>query len=560
MKIFLTGGTGFIGSHFINKAHEAGHKLVCLRRQGSHPRIALIHEPIWVEGSLENNLQSELKGCDILLHLAAHSTNVPYDNIEKCLYWNMTVSLQLLQQAREVGVKNFIVTGTGFEYGQSGEEHEFISVDAPLKPTMSYPASKAAASIVFSQWAIEHKLKLKYLRIFQVFGEGEDENRLWPSLKKAAISGEDYNLTPGEQIRDFTPVQEVAKQLVDNLNFLDIKAGEPLTKHVGTDNPQSIKQFAEYWWDKWDAKGKLHFGTKSYRKNEVMRFVPDVPANYNEPIVAVVMLRFNGLNRTLNALEAVKNIDYNNKLIILVDNGSTDGGIHTIKKEYPDILFIEHRNNLSYCAAYNSGILLAIKKGAMYISMVHNDSVDYSLDYLSVVVKTFQKDNQIALVGTKVYNADGSLDWGGENHPRLGIDMNTPTCGYTISTEAFDNVGLMDEKLGIFYEDLDFIHRLRKRGYKTKFTDNVSYVHLGSGTVQRIDYFFHYFRTRNMLWFIKKLGKDISLKHKIIEIKGGLKTHFGFLFFTIRKRMFKKSIIIAYAITRGLLVGIFKKY
>ena len=276
MKIFLTGGTGFIGSHFINKAHEAGHKLVCLRRQGSHPRIALIHEPIWVEGSLENNLQSELKGCDILLHLAAHSTNVPYDNIEKCLYWNMTVSLQLLQQAREVGVKNFIVTGTGFEYGQSGEEHEFISVDAPLQPTMSYPASKAAASIVFSQWAIEHKLKLKYLRIFQVFGKGEDENRLWPSLKKAALAGEDYHLTKGEQVRDFTPVNEIVGDFINSLNFDNVKRGIPIYKNLGTGNPQSVRQFAEYWWEKCRAKGKIKFGDIPYRNNEIMRFVPNI--------------------------------------------------------------------------------------------------------------------------------------------------------------------------------------------------------------------------------------------------------------------------------------------
>ena len=276
MKIFLTGGTGFIGSHFINQALETKHELICLRRAGSQPRIPLKREPVWVEGSLENNLQSELKGCDLLLHLAAHSTNVPYDTLENCLYWNLTASLQLLQQAREAGVKKFIVTGTGFEYGQSGEEHEFISVDAPLKPTMTYPASKAAASIVFQQWAIEKKLKLKYLRIFQVFGEGEDKNRLWPSLKKAAFSGEDYHLTPGEQIRDFTSVNEIVKQLLIELDFSNVKSGIPIYKNIGSGKPQSTRQFVEHWWKKWGAAGELHFGAKPYRENEVMRFVPKV--------------------------------------------------------------------------------------------------------------------------------------------------------------------------------------------------------------------------------------------------------------------------------------------
>ena len=279
MKIFLTGGTGFIGSHFINQALETKHELICLRRAGSQPRIPLKREPVWVEGSLDNNLQSELKSCDLLLHLAAHSTNVPYDTLENCLYWNLTASLQLLQQAREAGVKKFIVTGTGFEYGQSGEEHELISVDAPLKPTMTYPASKAAASIVFQQWTIENYLKMKYLRIFQVFGEGENENRLWPSLKKAAKLGEDFSLTHGEQVRDFTPVEEITRQLIDNLNFSKVISGQPIFKHIGTNKPQSIREFAEYWWQKWGANGELKFGEIPYRKNEVMRFVPKILSN-----------------------------------------------------------------------------------------------------------------------------------------------------------------------------------------------------------------------------------------------------------------------------------------
>ena len=54
------------------------------------------------------------------------------------------------------------------------------------------------------------------MRLFQVFGEGESENRLWPSLKKAAISGENVDMTKGEQLRDFIPVEDVANQLIQS--------------------------------------------------------------------------------------------------------------------------------------------------------------------------------------------------------------------------------------------------------------------------------------------------------------------------------------------------------
>lgn len=274
MKLFVTGATGFIGSHFVNHSHDIGHELVCLRRPESKPRIDLVKEPKWITGSMEDDMREILVECDVFVHLASHSTNVPYDTLEKCIYWNLTVSLKLFQQAKESGIEKYIVAGTGFEYGLSGERYEEIPIDAPLEPTMTYPASKAAASIAFTQWSIEHQLQLKYLRIFQVYGEGEAESRLWSSLRKAAEEGNDFDMTSGEQIRDFTPVEEIVKQFFEELDFTTCKKGVPFLVHVSAGNPQSMREFAEFWWKEWGATGRLHFGAKPYRKNEVMRFVP----------------------------------------------------------------------------------------------------------------------------------------------------------------------------------------------------------------------------------------------------------------------------------------------
>ena len=260
MQIFLTGGTGFIGSHFINEALANNIKLICLKRPKSQPRIPLIDSPLWVEGQLDDNLENHMEGCDILVHLASHSTNAPYDSIENCLYWNLTSSLKLLQSAKKVGVKKFVVAGTGFEYGRSGERYNNIPITAPLEPTMTYPASKAASFMVIFQWALENKVQLHYLRIFQVFGEGENEKRLWPSLKKAALAGEDFLLTGGDQIRDFTPVDKVVSYLIQSLKFDKINYGHPIITNIGTGQPKTLRQFAEYWWHKWAAKGKLKFG------------------------------------------------------------------------------------------------------------------------------------------------------------------------------------------------------------------------------------------------------------------------------------------------------------
>lgn len=276
MKLFVTGATGFVGSHFLQEALAKGYDVYALRRPGSQPRIPLNQEPLWIDAALTDDLRATLKDCDAVIHLAAHTPNVPYDTLENCLYWNLSVSLRFFQQAYDAGVRKFLVAGSCFEYGKAAERYAEIPVTAPLEPTMSYPTSKAAASIAFQGWAVQFQVQLKILRIFQVFGEGEDANRLWPSLRRAALAGADYPMTWGEQVRDFISVEDVAQRFVAELNFEDTDSGIPRIKHVGTGRPQTVRAFSEYWWRVWMGKGRLIPGAVAYRDNEVMRFVPEM--------------------------------------------------------------------------------------------------------------------------------------------------------------------------------------------------------------------------------------------------------------------------------------------
>ncbi len=279
--IFLTGGTGFIGSHFINKVSTTDHVVYALRRPTSIPRIPLMNEPIWVDGSLTDDFRTVLSACDVVVHLAAHSANPPYDSLENCLFWNLSASLALFKQAYDVGIKKFLVAGSCFEYGMSSDRYDVIPTTASLEPTMSYPTSKAAASTAFYGWAAEHHVQLTLLRVFQVFGEGESENRLWPSLRRAALAGQDFEMTLGDQVRDFIPVEDVVDAFISELTFQNAAPGIPLIKNVGTGIPQTVRAFSECWWRKWNATGQLKFGAIPYRQNEVMRFVPEIGGGVN---------------------------------------------------------------------------------------------------------------------------------------------------------------------------------------------------------------------------------------------------------------------------------------
>lgn len=283
MRIFVTGSTGLIGSHFINLALKNGHTVYALRRsQDTQPRIPLELTPIWITKRMDDLDSSDFEEIDIFVHLAAHSMSAPYDSYENCLYWNLFVPIKVCTEARKSGVNFFLIAGSCFEYGKSGDEFDFIPEDAELKPTNTYAISKALSSIAFKNFAVLNNVSVTYLRIFQVYGEGEVETRLWPSLRNAAISGKDFPMTKGEQIRDFIEVSEVAKYFLKEVEMIDAienNATSFRVKNVGSGRPKSILEFSQYWWNRWGAKGKLLVGVIPYNSGEVMRYVSNQADN-----------------------------------------------------------------------------------------------------------------------------------------------------------------------------------------------------------------------------------------------------------------------------------------
>ncbi|AWB33040.1 NAD-dependent epimerase/dehydratase family protein [Orrella marina] len=276
MKIFLTGGTGFVGSHFLREVQKSGHEVVAQCRPGSRPRLQPSQNPLWIERPLDHNFEVELAGCETLVHLASHTPNPPYAPLDECLYWNVYATTRLLQQAARQGVQNVLVAGTCFEYGAAAEGIDFVHPGTEMRPSLSYPISKAAATTVCLGIARSLGLRLKILRIFQVFGEGEAASRFWPSLRKAALAGDNFSMSAGTQIRDFIPVEEVARQFVDALSFTHVEPGKPQVRNIGTGVPQTLIEFAQYWWRAWGATGELQPGQLGLRPGELQRLVADI--------------------------------------------------------------------------------------------------------------------------------------------------------------------------------------------------------------------------------------------------------------------------------------------
>lgn len=236
--------------------------------------------PDWVEGDLNQVTSDQLKNHDALFHFAAYGVGDPVKaDWEQCFRVNVTDSLRLWLRAHEAGIKRYVICGSCFEYGKSGERFDFIPTTAPLEPTSAYHASKAAASMAAFGLAVDKSIELCILRPFHTYGEGEPQWRFWPSLKRAALADEDFQMTAGEQVRDFIDVDDVAKIFLNAAERGDLQPGNPVIENVGSGQPLNMLSFAKYWWSHWQAKGDIHAGAISYRDHEVMRYVPNISSH-----------------------------------------------------------------------------------------------------------------------------------------------------------------------------------------------------------------------------------------------------------------------------------------
>lgn len=282
MHLYLTGGTGFIGSHFINHAIKAGHEITALKRQGTQPRVPTPnHQVEWITSDLASwtpGNSSKAPQNSVLIHFAAFGVSPQPCTWDQAFQFNVLDSLALFQRAIQAGIRKIIVCGSCLEYGKSAERYEMIPPDAPLEPIGAYAASKAAQSIAAASLCRESTIELAILRLFTVYGEGQHESNFWPSLKKAALAGENFPMTHGEQIRDFISVDEVADTFL-KVASSTLSKGNPLQINVGSGKPETLKNFAMRWWKHWNASGRLQLGAIPYRKGEIMKYVPNTDVN-----------------------------------------------------------------------------------------------------------------------------------------------------------------------------------------------------------------------------------------------------------------------------------------
>lgn len=269
MNIFVTGGTGFVGKNFIQKAKK-NNFIFATTRKINNVKSKNIK---WLQGDFTCNWKKELKKSDVLIHIAAagvkENGKENKNNIYNC---NVIKSLKLLLNAIKYGCKNFVIVSTSSEYGKSSFDKKKLSIKSIRKPNTHYAMSKAIFSNIVFELSKKYKCNIRLMRLFPVYGRYEPSHRLLPSLRKAALSGRNFIINNPSEIRDFTDVDYVSEVLLKACDFKNNKPKRFNIFHISQNKPLTVKKFAKKYWKIFKSRGKLIFNNQ---KNLYTRHVSD---------------------------------------------------------------------------------------------------------------------------------------------------------------------------------------------------------------------------------------------------------------------------------------------
>ena len=255
MKIFLTGGSGFIGKKFIKEALKAGHTIYAVTRKQRKKKRNLT----WLKGGVDKDWSRYLKKSKVLVHMAAAGVNKNI-GLEEAIEANILKPHKLLINAINSKCFNWIIIGSASEYGKQAKLKKPLSNKTKEFPETNYEATKNLFTKLSISLSKKYKTKCRIMRLFNVYGKGEERSRLWPSLNKALKLKKNFKMTAGNQIRDFIKVEHAVDILLDSLNFKKCNKSFPQIWHVASGNSKSVKNFAKSYWEEKKGKGKILFG------------------------------------------------------------------------------------------------------------------------------------------------------------------------------------------------------------------------------------------------------------------------------------------------------------
>ena len=217
-----------------------------------------------------------------------------------------------------------------------------------------------------------------------------------------------------------------------------------------------------------------------------------------DPLVFVVVLNSNGWADTRECLDSLRRLDYENRRVVVVDNGSADNSELHIRRSFPEVTVLQAGENLGFSRGNNLGIRHALAHDAAFVWLLNNDTTSDS-SALTALVKEAETDARIAIVGSVLYFADHPervQAWGGGTFnallgktscsmkPTAATELDFITGASMLMRRGFlEDAGLLDEIFFFYMEDTDLCFRAKQRSWRIAVAEESVVYHKVGATI-----------------------------------------------------------------------------
>ncbi len=238
------------------------------------------------------------------------------------------------------------------------------------------------------------------------------------------------------------------------------------------------------------------------------------------PLVVSVVLTWNDTELTTKCLSSVFASSYENRKVILVDNGSTPPCGPQLQARFPEVTLIQLESNQGFSGGANRGIEKALEMGADYVHLIGNDST-LAVETQEKLIREMELQPKVAAASpilldskdetmVQFYRASLDRELAMHHHHNVGDSYDDEYWPSTLSdfipcvalcfrAAALRDVGLLDERFGTCWEDYDLCVRFHDAGWLYLTVGDAPATHVGSVTTGKTSPYITYYTVRNRL-------------------------------------------------------------
>lgn len=255
-----------------------------------------------------------------------------------------------------------------------------------------------------------------------------------------------------------------------------------------------------------------------------------------EKKIGIVTVLYNSEKVLDDFFDSLKRQTYKNFILYVVDNVSPDNSLEKAKKLASDCSFetkfIENKENFGVAKGNNQGIINALYDDCDYVLLSNNDIVLEDDTIKALYIGLLENNADMAVPKIYLYNssrlwcAGGKFNNFNNNTVHFGYNKEdcgkysdvrkvsyAPTCFMLINRSVFYDVGFMDEKYFVYYDDTDFVYRCQKLRKRLFYIPSSKMQHKESVCTGKHSNFFYKYVYRNRIYFISKHRKFWKLKY-----------------------------------------------